>query len=576
MSKPDVTNIKSQFLVSGSKNVLINDGEKIQVRNGYSLLGDENTSGDPINSSSEWQTHRGVEIPLRCSASGTIEARLYSNWVQLYGYNGTGRCEFDTVWDSTEKQDFLLFVNGTSDMNMWSGGFTTFASATAATVTKEGSSSWAEEGFLTTGTRKFMIGAIEYTYTGGESTTTLTGVTPDPTAGAYDVGTTIVQAIRVTANTPASGFTNDLLRVHQNQVYVGSLTRRDVFVSKNSDYTSYTFASPRVPGEGALLTLDSACVGFEAQEDAMYISAGKSDWYQTQFTISSDNTKEALTIKKLKSGAYQGAFSQGAIAKIKNSIVFVSNEPTIDTLGRVENINTPNAKPLSDMIKSDLGGYNFTGVHVKYHRNSTYIALPAESLVLIYDHERQLWQPPQTLPIARLAIIGGELYGHSSQTTETYKLFDTTVFSDNGNPIEAVAAFAYRSFGARDHTKSHDEWFTEGYISTNTTLTLQLNYEYGGSLSVQEFDIAGDDTNILFSPTIDTSLGKSPLGSEPIGSSIVAPNDLQKFRKIHSSVRQDYYEIQAIYKSNDEDQRWELLAQGPNVVLATEDNTDIK
>ena len=45
-------------------------------------------------------------------------------------------------------------------------------------------------------------------------------------------------------------------------------------------------------GEGALLTLDSNPVALYPLENSIYISAGKDQWYNTIFTISSGNDKE--------------------------------------------------------------------------------------------------------------------------------------------------------------------------------------------------------------------------------------------------------------------------------------------
>lgn len=580
-NKRDVTNLDSRYLIVGSKNVLINDGEKISARPGYTLDGPANSALTPILSSYDWINSSGSERNLRSYYDKLEYRSVDSNGAVTYrtlmsGLTDSVEFQFTEWWDNTEKIDLLLFVNGSTNMYMWSGGVTTFASATTNTITKEGTTSWGEERFLVGGTRQVVIDGTTYTYTGGESTTTLTGVTPDPTLTVHVPGAIVHQAVRVTANTPASGFNNSVIATLNNQVYVGDLTKRTVYVSKNTDYTDYTFSATRSPGEGAILTLDGTVVGFAVQENAMYISAGKDFWYQTKFTLSSDNTKEALTVDRLKTGPQQAAQSQNLIGNIKNSIVFISNEPTFDTLGRVENINTPNAKPLSDPIKADFDNYDFTGGHIKYFKNKTYISVPQESLYLIYDHERQYWQPPQISPISRFAIIDGELYGHSSATPQTFKLNDESTGTDNGAPIDCVARFAYRNYGHRDWRKVFDEHFTEGYIKSNTTLTLTLYYDFAGFTTIIEKDILGNDSAILFQPATDVSLGKNPLGSEPLGSSLDTLDELSKFRVIHELEKFDFYELLVQYESNQEDAGWQLIAQGGNVMLSPTDNFDIK
>lgn len=577
INKADVTNVSPEYLVAPSQNVLINDGEKVAIRGGYSLVGTADTTLTPVISSFDWKTNTGTEINLK-KYDTTLAYYYNSTWSILDTANlfsATATLRFATWWDASEAKDLLLIIDGTSNMYMWSGGITTFASATTNTITKEGTNTWAQDRFLLAGTRSVTIGSTTYTYTGGESTTTLTGVSPDPTLGGHAVGATVIQSIRTTTNTPGSGVSNDLMIVSRNQVYIADYSLRDVYVSKNSSYIDYTFSSPRLPGEGALLTLDSPPVGFALQEEDVYVSSSANDWYKTSFTLSSDLTKEKLEIKKLKSGTGQGAYSQTAIAQAKNHVIFFSNEKVIDSLGRIENINTPQSLPLSDPIKSELLDYTLTGgVTSIYFRNQTWFNFITESKQLIYDHERGYWMPPQTFPISTFAIINGDLCGHSNATPDTYKLLDGT--SDNGFAIDASAWFAYRNYGERAITKNFDEWYTEGYISSNTTLTMTQKYDYQGHTQITTNDIEGDDDDILFGVGGDSSLGQNPLGSEPLGSTSEDQDELTKFRVIHNGAKEDFYEIQVGYSTNDIDQRWELLASGPNIVASTISTSEIQ
>lgn len=581
-TKKDVTNVDARYLVAGSQNVLVNDGEKIVTRKGYSLDGDASAVLTPIESSYDWDTSTNVTRNLRAfddelqyryvASDGTV------TWRKLADGFTSALFQFDSWWNTTEKKDVLLFVNGSPNVYSWYGGITTLASSTVNTLTKEGSTTWAQERFLTAGTRQVVIDGITYTYTGGENTTTLTGVTPDPTAGAHAVGAVVHQAIATDANTVGSGFDISLVKVLKNQAYFGDLENRDVYISKNTDFTDFAFSNPRVPGEGMLLTLDSVPTGFEIQEDAMYISGGKNDWYQVVFTLSADNTSEAITIEKLKSGSQQAAQSQNLIAKIKNSVIFISNEPTLDTLGRIENVDTPQSVPLSDPIENTFTNYDFTGGQIKYHKNVVYIALPIEGIVLMYDLQNQYWQPPQTLPVSCFSVIDGNLYGHSSSVAETYKLFDSETRSDNANPINFIAKFAYRNMGERDKRKRFDEYYHEGYITLNSEINVTYLFDYQGSATTFDKTIDPDETNILFGSSPDVSLGTAPLGSQPLGTSLDETDPLTKFRTIHTLDKQgtSHFEYQVEYSSNEEDYEWHILAQGPNSLLSTSAKVDIK
>lgn len=575
--KTDQTNLPPGYLVNGSQNVLTNDGERVAVRKGYTLDGQANSANTPIESSYDWFMHIGETRNLRSyddeleyryeDSSGTVTWRRLANGFTAVMFNWA---EF---WDTTELIDRLLFVNGTSNIYDWSGGITTFASATGATITKQGVETWAELSFYTTGTRQVVIDGITYTYTGGQGTTTLTGVTPNPTLGAHAVGAVIHQAIRTTANSTMTGipatFPNDLIAVLQNNIYVASLTQRFVYVSKLNSFTDYSYSSPPLPGDGALLTLDGSVVGMIPQEEAMYITAGKDYWYQTTVTLSADQLNGILSVTRLKTGPRQAAKSQAMMNKIKNSVVFVSNEPTIDTLGRVELIQTPQSTNLSDPIKLSVDSYDFTDGSVFYFRNFTYIAIPAQGIVLVFNHAKSWWEAPQILPISRFAVIDGLLYGHSSQTPETYHLFNGV--DDNGNPIDARALFSYLEYGDRAQQKNATGIYTEGYISSNTQLVVSLVYDYKGYSGISEYIIDGGDNSIIFDGVFDGSLGKNSLGKASLGGSLDNVDETlpPKFRIINTFSKTDFYELQIAYSSNGIGQNWELLAFGPNTQFST-------
>jgi len=766
--KTDLTNLPPGILVPGSQNVLLNDGERVAVRQGYTLYGQANAALTPIVSAYDWETHLGTELHVRSYYDKLQflyqDPTLGPTWTDLKtGFGDAVNFKYVDFWDTDEQSDELLFVNGSSNIYQWSGGLATFASATYTSLTLQGSKTWAELGFLTTGNRSVVLNGTTYTYQGGEDTTTLTGVSPDPSgatvdqsqttanntlsfgtanttthhaqvaqsftptnatltevvlqrngdigtftgtvtidieadaagipsgvslgsvtisnadwvalpsgapfsvvfsspisliplgtywiklststndnsnhpnlgvnsAGGYGggqvkfynttdgwtsiatidcyfltitgsspptVGSLIFQSVNTIPNSATTGlpstFSNDLIGILYNQIYIGGLTSRLVYVSRVNSFTNYSFSSPRLVGEGALLTLDAAAVGFIPQEDAMYITAGMDNWYETLFQTALNTTTavETLTVNRLQTAGQAAAQSQALISKIKNYVFFVSNEPSLDTLGKVELIDTPQSLNISDPIKLDFDNYDFTGGQCYYFQNYIYIALPAEGKVLMFSMARGLlqsqsattlsssgalvaWEAPQILPISCFSTINGELYGHSSQVAETYKLF--TGYNDNGNPIDARALFSYQNEGDRATQKNFNQFYNEGYISTNTTLYGTVYFDYGGADGTTTFAISGTDTRaVLPIPDTDGSLGKLVLGTRslagrgPSESTELPP----KFRIIKTFPKVDCFEWQIEYSSNDVDQRWELLAWGPSATISTSTNAPI-
>jgi hypothetical protein len=583
-TKTDESKLGDGYLISGSQNVLSTDGENIKIREGYTIFGVANAALTPIESAFDWQTNTGESRHLR-SYDDELEVydELTSAWVRVKSGWTDVNFNYAYWWDTNENKDILLFVNGDSNIYAWGGGIAKIGTTTANTIQLlDTSSTWAEKRFLLnpggsamTYDKKIMINGTEYTYTGGETTNTLTGVTPNPSAEAS--GSLAVQSVTTFANKPGSDatlFSNDLIRVLKNQVWIGSTINNEIFVSKNTDFTDFTYSSPRVPGEGMLLTLDGSPTGFIEQEENMYISAGNDQWYISNFALSSDNLNELLSVIRLKTTAQEAAYSQGAITKMKNNIVYISKEPTLDILGRLENFDTPQSRPISDSIKPDFNSLDLTNVDIKYHRNNLYISFPNESLVYVYNIEKGFWEAPLLLPISKFAIIDGELYGHSSAVPETYRLFNGT--NDNGKAIDAVVKFSYQNFGDRVNLKQFNEFYSEGKISSNTILTLTINYELDGSLTAIEKEIDGSDSSILFQTKADNSLGKNKLGSEPIGSNTEAPNSLSKFRQIDTMIKTDFHEIQVVYESNQIDGQWEILAFGAPVTKSSAEPISIK
>lgn len=455
----------------------------------------------------------------------------------------------------------------------------TEAAGASVTITRPGAT-WAEQGFLTAGTRKVVVNGVEYAYTGGETTATLTGLSGLP---AFTAGDVVLQAVRESTPAAVDTRTLDLIEVHNNHVFYGDHEYRDVYVSASDDYTDFAFTSPlRVPGEGFVLTLDSTPTAFvtSAGSDEFHISGKKNDWYQITFELSADQGEEQIRVKKLPTATGQAAQSQGAVIHIKNGVAFLTFEPAIDTLSRLLAVNTPQSLPISFDIKDDILLYDLTDAHGIFYQNQIFITLPNEGIVLIYDLENQYWQPPHNLPVGRLALIDVDgsgvqvLCGHSNNSNETYLLYDG--HNDNGAPLRVEMHFGYDNFGTRFREKGADEFATELYMSENTNVTNRVVYDYKGATDVREFEIRGDDTAIKFSPRVGGGFGFDPLGQEPLGSLGAAIDDLSKYRVVDMTSPQDFFERQRVFISEGVDIRFAVIAYGENVELSENIPNSIK
>lgn len=418
---------------------------------------------------------------------------------------------------------------------------------------------------------------------------TFSGVTPTPSGIA--AGDAVIQ-VPVIGNSTANAnvalptnFTFDLISTLSNQIWYGSLTSTIVYVSKTNNYYDTRYSTPqRLPAEGALLNLDSPAIGFSPQGTQMYVSSGQSQWWlsnvfqQTVVVAGVSTPTETLYLSRLKTATGQGAQSQAFIGRFKNALTYVSNEPIFNSLGLVTNIQLdPQVVNMSDPIKYDMANYNFSGGQTFYFNYFIYITIPTMGVVRIYNVNKLYWEAPQLLPVSRFYVVNNQLYGHDAYTNQSYQMF--TGYNDNGNPINAVAAFAYTSQtgGSSPEKKNFNKHYTEGYISGNTTLTLTTNYDFGGFSGNYSVNILGSNNKIIFNKITDGSLGQNTLGTQPIGSILNLPNQPPnpKFRVINTFPRTNCFEYQTIYSSNDIDQQWSLLRFGPAVNAADDIGVEI-
>lgn len=602
-NREDVTNLPPGVLITGSQNVLTNVSERVQIRQGYALDGATSSVESAIMASFDWLTRGNGERNLRAGFltdagnDGKLQYRYVDpvtgdvTWTDLLTSLSTVSYNFTTFWKTTEELRVVLFVNGSSNIYEWNGAYTELLSSTSNTITKAGDT-WLDSGFYSAGNKLVTINGTTYSYTGGESTNTLTGITPDPSAEA--VGSIVQQNVVTTANSAMSGitstFTNGLISLMNNQIFVGSLTSSVMWLSKVNDYTDYTSSTPRQTGEGGSLILDQNLVAFNVQgaqdSPAMYISAGQDIWYKVtfdDFVSAVGASGQTLGAVAIKTGKRQGAISQAYVSSMKNNTIAVTNETTIDITGVMENFLTQiQTKNISDSIKLDIDSYNFTNGSIFYHRYYIYVAVPEEGLVLVYNVATNGWEAPQTIPISRFYIVDGELYGHSYLTSESYQLF--TGYADRvypgftGSPIDAKWVFSYENYGTRFYRKSANYLYVEGYINSNTTATATITYELDGCATTKTFTIDGSDTQIVCIPQTLASLGKQSLGKQKLGGDNVGSiqNLPPKFRVEKSFNNTDFFECSISFEVLGTDDRLELLAYGLNVMPSTQDPVSIR
>ncbi len=139
-SREDVTNTAPGILIKGSKNVLTNVSERVQIRQGYALDGSTSSVAAQVANSFDWATRGNGERNMRVGGltsagnDGKLQYRYVDSggtvsWRDLMTTLTTVAFNFATFWNTTETAREVLFVNGTSNIFKWNGALATLASA---------------------------------------------------------------------------------------------------------------------------------------------------------------------------------------------------------------------------------------------------------------------------------------------------------------------------------------------------------------------------------------------------------------------------------------------------------------
>ena len=599
-SSTEVTNMDKRLLVAGSKNVLVDQNKKVKTSPGYTRLGAGNTALTGNRNALTWHTSTGTEWPLRWYDDelevyiGTLDGTDVDAWTRVVASLDTTNTPRATTWfDIGENFDLLLWVQGDDDVREWNGAIAIVSSITGTTITKTGTTTFAQNRFYTTRNKTLTCvrTGTDYTYTGGETTTTLTGIAD--TAGLI-AGDILVQKVIVDTNTIASGRNNDTIYTFENQVCLGSEDDEEVHISKNSDWDDFTYSSPRLAGEGGLLTLDGASRALSSVGSTLLCFAGRSSIFKAkyeQITVGS-TLAETLKVKKVQTGEDQGALNQECLVQVGNSIMYLSNEVALRSISDPDELEGIDPKTLSNPIKPDFDDEDWTNACAIWFKNTYLVSAPATShvwmLEFVEDADgklRRYWEAPQTLPVRPFSVINELLHGHSSDVPETYELFTGTSRIVPGGtigtpedkvPTESIARFSYNTYGKRANLKNFDEYYVDGEITPSTTdLLLTLNYDFDGAAQVIEKTIDGSDADILQGLVGQSSLGQISLGQNPMGGLLNPPADARKFRTILEIAKEDFHEIQAQFSTNEVDRYWAIISHGANAKLSNRRDTVI-
>lgn len=620
-SSQDRTLVSPQYLVRGSKNVYRKTSGTIANRPGLKTRGANDTTIAGVISSWEWNNSLGRCFPLRVANNKLqFESSILGTpiWYDLLLTStlinpavSLTRFVWDSWYDSAEKKDRLVMVRGDANILYWSGGVTLVTSGTATTITKKDSTTtWNQDGFATqvAGEKKLIINGVEYTYTGGENTATLTGVTPD--ASAITDSQVAIQSVLIKANgatnmIPDTGFKCEMCKVVGNQLAVASYTSRVVYISSATDFTNFTVPTPPLAGSPELLTLDNPVRGIGVRQGNFWPSAGTKDWYEVTFSnITVGTTLERQTnVSKKPTTELSAAYAHEFIDNWGDDIIYLAQDQQVRDIGTfVGVLNGQKFPSLSIPVMNELAEEDFTGGHLRIVGEPKlgsvlYMTAPntgRDYMFTILEEansqggvsSQRIWHPPQIRNISRFAVINGVTYGHSNSNPMIYRVWDTNQWHDDSPSGEllkytSVMTMGYRSFGRRQGKWSFNKLLVIGYMSQGSKLDANVYFDYQGATDKQSPAISSNDKpSKQFLAQTGVSIGDSSLGDNPLGDGLNTAFDdqdlLPKFYKICPLTSNPVYEYATEVYSQEVDDRWEIICLGVNPWLANQQAVELQ
>lgn len=454
--------------------------------------------------------------------------------------------------------------------------------AISNTITKSGTTSWFQDSFTATGS--ITIGGSTYAYTGGTSTLTLFGVTPDPTPIVPGVA---LQTVTEHTNIYASTFNPDFLKIVNNQVYLGSYISRLIPISNATDYTDYTVPTPRVSGSPELVTLDGSAKGIGVRQGNATVGYGNNGWCTISFSdiTVGTNLVNVTSRKNSPVAILQAPLAHEFIDSVGDNLIYLAQDQQLRAFGDFNNLFVAGYPSYSQDVATELSEETFTGGALKCIGEFVYISAPNSGKVYLRQERTRvdsggnivneaLWHSPFVWNATAVNQIDGTVVVFSNANPQIYEVWDTGQWHDDSPsgeslPYSCVLALSYRGEQRRQGLWSGDKNFSEGYITEGTPLMLQMNYNYQGVTSTINVPINTVARPGYLFQTPLASLGDNSLGDEPLGNGGISeaandPDTLPKFKVINSLPIMNCFEWQPVFYSDSADAQWELLATATN------------
>lgn len=575
-TKADASKIDDGANPNG-QNTIINDGDRVSIRDfGYTLLGSASTTEEYIASLHTFRRRDGENIMMR--SHGTfLEYFEEGNdtWEILLSTSTSANYDYADYNINTDLRSLVYFGNGTDNFSRWGGAHTLIGAAgVTSTATFIQTDTTTGLGFPATGNITYCGQTIAY------SAVSATGFTV-ASAHACDADRGIALGVEEYPNSPKG----NIYLVANNRLFIAGIasTTQAVYFSKYGDATLYTGATlitdgtADSPGIFNLGEGGGAVTGMALDEGSVYLFK-RSVIYKA--TLDGDGLYTLVPLKPFDGNSQTtGAVTSGSVFTGGNGVFFITPDEQIMNLSRVDGVDYPQIKPISDVIKPTIQNANFSSAAGIFFQNNAYISARSDNTVsnndavFLWNDTVGAWESPIVGWNPSVFTIyddgtGEALYFGNSRVAEVYKVTPSAI--DNELGITANWRSKQFNFGTPQQLKEIDNFYIEGYISDNTTLTISLLFDENGTTQIYTTDFSGTEDDFIYDAAEFNLFGFHPFGFERFGSSNATENNKFRIYLNKNLKRVPFYNVQLELASDGVAQSWEVTSYGFHVIQSTQ------
>lgn len=553
------------------QNTSSNNGDRISIRKeGYELFpaGAASFATTDITSLHTFRKRSGENILMR-SYSTVLEyyEEGADEWTTLKtGLSDGAEFDYADYNINTDLQSYVYFGNAVDDFSRWSGAHGVLTTAVAlgdSTIIVD-----TDEDFLIGSSTIIVCGTeLSVNYFDSDNTTFhLTGTS----SIACDNGSGVAETITTYADNPKG----NIYLVDDNRLFISGIasTSQAIYFSEYGDATNFvgadlvTDSTATSPGIFNLGEGGGQVVGMAADEESIY--------FFKKSTIRKATLSDTLyTLGDLKpfDGKSQtiGATNNAGIFTGGNSVFFITPDNQMLSLGRVESVDYPQVNRISEIISPTVAEFNFDEASGIVFRNKAYFSAKSNTdvsqnnVVLVWDIQNKKWESPIVgWQVADFVVYddgnNDALYFGDSNSPNVYKVTDEAIDGE----FEVVSSWRSKqySFDLPHAQKQMVDLYVEGYISQNTTLTVNLLLDEDGYTESFSHEVNGTDDYIIYDSTTFNTIGLTAFGTNRFGSQA----DVSGKKKFRVYLGKDFrpvpfYSAQIEFTSEGEAQDWEVL-----------------